>query len=174
MVAKPVTSEAPVRPDLDLGEDAALLVDLLKLGTFIARPMREGVAEPMGLVPNDLKIILALGGEGELAGHELSEIMGLPPMNVSRAIAALMARDLVELVPNASNRRRKPVRLTTAGMDLFRQTIPAMAVVGGHLFADFTPEERAAFHTAAQAILARMTGGSSAPNHHQNPPSPRV
>lgn len=160
MVAKPAPSEAPARPDLDLGEDAALLVDLLKLGTFIARPMREGVAEPMELAPNDLKIILALGGEGELAGHELSEIMGLPPMNVSRAIAALMARDLVELVPDASNRRRKPVRLTAAGMDLFRQTIPAMAKVGGHLFADFTPEQRAVFHAAAQAILARMTGSN--------------
>ena len=153
-------SASPQPADLDLGEDAALLVDLLKLGTFIARPMREGVAEPMGLSPNDLKIILALGGEGELAGHELSDIMGLPPMNVSRAIAALRTRGLVEPGKDASNRRRKPVRLTTAGMDLFRQTIPAMAEVGGHLFADFTPEERAVFHAAAQAILARMTGGA--------------
>ena len=92
------TQAAPqaARPELDLGEDAALLVDLLKLGTFIARPMREGVAEPMGLSQNDLKIILALGGEGELAGHDLSDIMGLPPMNVSRAIAALSERGLVE------------------------------------------------------------------------------
>ncbi len=150
---------APARPHLDLGEDAALLVDLLKLATFIAQPMREGVAEPLGLAANDLKIILALGGEGELAGHELSEIMGLPPMNVSRAIAALTARGLVEPGEDASNRRRKPVRLTAAGSALFQQTIPAMAGVGGHLFADFTPDERAVFHSAAQAILARMTGG---------------
>lgn len=155
------TQAAPqaARPELDLGEDAALLVDLLKLGTFIARPMREGVAEPMGLSQNDLKIILALGGEGELAGHELSDIMGLPPMNVSRAIAALSERGLVEQAPDATNRRRKPVRLTDAGMDLFRQTIPAMAKIGGRLFADFTPKQRAVFHAAAQAILARMTGG---------------
>ena len=158
MATKLAQEPTPARPDLNLGEDAALLVDLLKLGTFIARPMREGVAEPMGLSPNDLKIILALGGEGELAGHELSDIMGLPPMNVSRAIAALHERGLVELAPDASNRRRKPVRLTAAGMDLFRQTIPAMAQIGGHLFADFTPKERAVFHAAAQAILARMTG----------------
>ncbi len=158
MATTPSTN-APARPDLDLGEDAALLVDLLKLATFIARPMREGVAEPMGLSANDLKIILALGGEGELAGHELSEIMGLPPMNVSRAIAALRKRGLVEPGKDASNRRRKPVQLTAAGCAMFQQTIPAMATVGGQLFADFTPEERAVFHSAAQAILARMTGG---------------
>jgi hypothetical protein len=151
--------DVPARPELDLGEDAALLVDLLKLATFIARPMREGVAEPMGLSANDLKIILALGGEGELAGHELSEIMGLPPMNVSRAIAALSTRGLVEPGEDASNRRRKPVRLTAAGSAMFQQTIPAMATVGGKLFADFTPDERAVFHSAAQAILARMMGG---------------
>lgn len=159
MATQSAASAAPPRPELDLGEDAALLVDLLKLATFIARPMREGVAEPMGLSANDLKIILALGGEGELAGHELSEIMGLPPMNVSRAIAALTARGLVEPGSDASNRRRKPVRLTAAGSAMFQQTIPAMADVGGKLFADFTPEERAVFHSAAQAILARMTGG---------------
>ena len=155
----PANTAAPARPELDLGEDAALLVDLLKLATFIARPMREGVAEPMGLASNDLKIILALGGEGELAGHELSDIMGLPPMNVSRAIAALRARGLIEPGKDESNRRRKPVRLTAAGTAIFRQAIPAMAEVGGQLFADFTPNERAVFHSAAQAILARMTGG---------------
>ena len=158
--AQTAPQTAPARPDLDLGENAALLVDLLKLATFIARPMREGVAEPLGLSANDLKIILALGGEGELAGHELSEIMGLPPMNVSRAIAALSTRGLIEPGQDASNRRRKPVRLTKAGTALFQQTIPAMATVGGHLFADFTPDERAVFHGAAQAILARMTGGA--------------
>ncbi len=160
MASKIAAPPAPARPQLDLGEDAALLVDLLKLATFIAQPMREGVAEPLGLSANDLKIILALGGEGELAGHELSDIMGLPPMNVSRAIAALTARGLVEPGQDASNRRRKPVRLTARGAALFQRTIPAMADIGGKLFADFTPAERAVFHSAAQAILARMTGGA--------------
>ncbi|TXI11079.1 MAG: MarR family transcriptional regulator [Novosphingobium sp.] len=139
-----------------LDGDVALLVDLLKLGTFIGTPMREGVAEPLGLTTTDLRIVLALGGEGELAGHDLSEIMGVPPMNVSRAIPALMQRGLVEPGANRRNRRRKPVRLTPAGQELFAQTIPAMAHVGADLFKGVTARDREAFRRVAAAVLTRI------------------
>ncbi|OYW48242.1 MAG: hypothetical protein B7Y36_11015 [Novosphingobium sp. 28-62-57] len=136
--------------------EVALLVDLLKLGTFIGTPMREGVAEPLGLTPTDLRIILALGGEGELAGHDLSEIMGVPPMNVSRALAVLAERGLVEPGRNRSNRRRKPVRLTAAGEALFAQTVPAMERVGANLFKGVSQRDRDAFRRVAAAVLARI------------------
>lgn len=139
-------------------ESAVLLVDLLKLATFIGTPMREGVAEPLGLTAADLRVILALGGEGELAGHELSDIMGLPPMNVSRTLAALLARGLIEPGTDPANRRRKPVRLSEAGAAVFRRTAPALSSVGARLFTDLSPADRAAFHRAAQTVLARMTG----------------
>jgi hypothetical protein len=45
----------------DVDPDAALLVDVLKLATFVGAPLRGGVAEPLGLAPTDLRIILALG-----------------------------------------------------------------------------------------------------------------
>jgi DNA-binding MarR family transcriptional regulator len=146
--------DAPV--DLAIDGEVALLVDLLKLGTFIGTPMREGVADPLGLTTTDLRIVLALGGEGELAGHDLSEIMGVPPMNVSRAIAALTERGLVEPGANRSNRRRKPVRLTDAGQRLFARTIPAMAHVGADLFKGVSQRDREAFRRVAASVLARI------------------
>ena len=45
--------DAPV--DLAIDGEVALLVDLLKLGTFIGTPMREGVAAPLGLTTTDLR-----------------------------------------------------------------------------------------------------------------------
>lgn len=154
MNAPPPTAPQGPLPAVD--EDVSLLIDLLKLGTFIATPMRDGVADPMGLTPTDLRIVLALGGEGELAGHELSEIMGVPPMNVSRAIAALTERGLVEPGANRSNRRRKPVRLTDAGQRLFARTIPAMAHVGADLFKGVSQRDREAFRRVAASVLARI------------------
>jgi DNA-binding MarR family transcriptional regulator len=103
-----------------------------------------------------LRIVLALGGEGELAGHELSDIMGVPPMNVSRAIAALTQRGLVEPGQDKSNRRRKPVRLTGAGQQLFAQTIPSMSRVGNDLFKGVPQRDRDAFRRVAAAVLARI------------------
>lgn len=136
--------------------EVALLIDLLKLGTFIGGPMREGVADPLGLTTTDLRIVLALGGEGELAGHELCEIMGVAPMNVSRAITGLMERGLVEPGLDRSNRRRKPVRLSTAGEHLFADTIPAMTMVGADLFKGVPQRDREAFRRVAASVLARI------------------
>ena len=140
----------------DVDPDAALLVDVLKLATFVGAPLRGGVAEPLGLAPTDLRIILALGGDGELAGHELSDLMGVPPMNVSRALAVLTERGLVEPGRNRSNRRRKPVRLTAAGDALFAQTVPAMERVGANLFKGVSQRDRDAFRRVAAAVLARI------------------
>jgi hypothetical protein len=69
-----MSMRAPSLPDLlsnrrsifrntmdDVDPDAALLVDVLKLATFVGAPLRGGVAEPLGLAPTDLRIILALG-----------------------------------------------------------------------------------------------------------------
>lgn len=141
--------------------EVALLIDLLKLGTFIGGPMREGVADPMGLSTTDLRIVLALGGEGELAGHELCEIMGVAPMNVSRAIAGLMERGLVEPGLDQSNRRRKPVRLSVDGERLFAETIPAMTSVGADLFKGVPQRDREAFQRVAGTVLARISRWSA-------------
>jgi DNA-binding MarR family transcriptional regulator len=167
MATSPATSSGASADDprpgvvaVDFDADASLLVDLLKLATFIGTPMREGVADPLGLTATDLRVILALGGEGELAGHDLSEIMGVPPMNVSRALASLLERKLVEPGHDPANRRRKPFRLTGAGADVFRRTAPALTKVGSNLFAGVSPEDRESFHRAAQAVIARMTARS--------------
>ena len=55
--------------------DVALLISMLRFATLINSPMREGVALPVGVSPNELKIIIALGGEGERAGHERADLM---------------------------------------------------------------------------------------------------
>lgn len=145
------------------GPDVALLIDLLKLGTFIAAPMREGVADPLGLTTTDLRIVLALGGEGELAGHELSEIMGLAPMNVSRALSALSRRGIVEPGVDETNRRRKPVRLSAQGRAVFDDALATMGGVARHLFGGLSARDRAVFARAAQSILTRMMAWPDAP-----------
>ena len=46
---------------------AHLLVRLLKLGSFISGPMRDGVCDPAQISSNELRVIMALAGEGALA-----------------------------------------------------------------------------------------------------------
>jgi DNA-binding MarR family transcriptional regulator len=118
-----------------------LLIDLLKVATRIATPMRDDVADPEELSVTELRIILALGGEGDLAGHDLAELMAMPPMNVSRALAVLLETKLVEQVDNSANKRRKPYRLTQPGRAKFGSMAKRMAHVGEFVFEALDTEE---------------------------------
>src|SRR5277367_7003929 len=88
--------------------EIALLVAMLRFSSIISRPMRDGVADPAGFSSNELRILMALSGEGESAGHDLAELMGMHAMNVSRALASLHDMGLVAAAGNSKNRRRKP------------------------------------------------------------------
>ncbi|MEN9718587.1 MAG: hypothetical protein RIQ99_1465 [Pseudomonadota bacterium] len=79
-------------PNAAQSEAFDLLIRLLKLGSFINAPMKDGVCDPSGVSQIELKVMMALAGEGDLAGHDLVEIMGVPAMNVSRALATLRER----------------------------------------------------------------------------------
>ena len=129
-----------------------LLVAMLKYASLISRPMRDGVADPAGLSSNELRILMALRGEGESAGHSLAELMGMHAMNVSRALTSLTAMGLVEPVRKRSNRRRKPYRISARGAKAHLALEPALAQVARFLFGALTAQERAAL----KRILAKL------------------
>jgi DNA-binding MarR family transcriptional regulator len=135
-----------------------LLIRLLKLGSFVNSPMKDVVVDPGGISQVEVKVLLALAGEGELAGHDLVEIMGLPAMNVSRALASLRARGWIEPATDPENRRRKPVRLTKAGWDEFHQLEPAIAALAEALLGGLSAKQRRDFAAVADRIIASMTG----------------
>lgn len=136
---------------------SGLLVDLLKLASLINAPMREGVADPAGLSRTEVQILLGLAGEGSLAGHDLSEVMGLAPMNVSRALAALSSQGLVEPDGDHSGRRRKPVRLSDDGRSKVDQLLPDMDGVAQVLFAGLSASEQASLQRLVRKVITRMS-----------------
>lgn len=133
-----------------------LLIRLLKLASFISTPMRDGVCDPAGVSSNELRVIMALSGEGELAGHDLVEIMGIPPMNVSRALADLKRKGWIEFGTDPVNRRRKPVRLTRAGSAAYAAMKPDIARVAGVLIGKLSPRRQREFAAVSDEIIERM------------------
>lgn len=133
-----------------------LLVQLLKLSSLISGPMQDGVANANDVALNELKIMMCLGGEGALAGHDISEIMAIPPMNVSRALSALLARDWIEPVVDHENRRRKPVQLSVAGKAAHLNMMPDVAAVADYLLGTLTANERSTMERASNKVIGRM------------------
>jgi DNA-binding MarR family transcriptional regulator len=134
----------------------ALLVALLRIASVINRPMRDGVADPEGLSLNELRILMALGGEGEAAGHDLAEVMGMQPMNVSRALATLSDLGLAEEIDDPSNRRRKPYRLGAKGQERHAAMGPELDDVATFLFGGLRASERAALTRIFAKLNARL------------------
>jgi DNA-binding MarR family transcriptional regulator len=147
---------ATVSNVISVDSNVQLLIQLLKLASLISRPMEDGVASPNDIGLNELKIVMCLGGEGAMAGHDITELVAMPPMNVSRALAALMARGWIEPVIDPANRRRKPVCLNTQGWSAYRAMTPDVGTVADYLLGELTAAERKGLARTAQKVIARM------------------
>ena len=140
----------------DIGSLVSLHVQLLKLASLINRPMRDGVAEPEGLSIDEVKIVLCLSGEGAMAGHEIGEVMGIPPMNVSRALSSLLGRGWTQRAHDPGDKRKKPVELTEAGIEAARSMTPDLAGVAQYLLGNLSAADRKTLARIAAAIIERM------------------
>jgi DNA-binding MarR family transcriptional regulator len=136
----------------DRGPEVELLVAMLKYASLISRPMRDGVADPTGFSSNELRILMAVSGLGEAAGHDLAELMGMHAMNVSRALTALHRMGLVEPAKNVKNRRRKPYRVSARGVTAYVGLEPRIAQISRFLFGTLTSTER----DSLRKILAKL------------------
>jgi DNA-binding MarR family transcriptional regulator len=140
----------------DLAPQVALLVRLLKLGSLINGPMKDGVCDPALVTQLELKVMMALVGEGALAGHDLVEIMGVPPMNVSRALASMREHGWIESTVDPENRRRKPVRLSSAGIAKYASLAPSLETVAVALVGNLSAREARDFAKAADHVIDNM------------------
>ena len=155
MQAKP-SPTLPLSDVEPIGGQVQLLVQLLKLSSLISRPMQEGVASANGLGLNEVKVIVCLGGEGALAGHELAETLAMTTMNASRALNALLERDWVEPEADPANRRRKPYKLSEAGWAGYRAMTPDVSMVAARVLGSLTKGETTAFARIIDKIIGRV------------------
>jgi DNA-binding MarR family transcriptional regulator len=137
-------------------ETVQLFVQLLKLSSLISGPMQDGVAEPNQVAHNEIKIMMCLGGEGALAGHDITEIMAIPPMNVSRALSSLSERGWIEAITDATNRRRKPFQLSEVGWAAHAAMTPDIAAVADYVLGTLSDRERKSLSKAAFKVIDRM------------------
>ena len=126
----------------NLGSDIQLLISVLKCSSLITTPMVEEVSDPNGLTRHELKVLVCLSGEGTLTGQEISQLMSMPPMNVSRALSNLYDKGWLEPVDDESNRRRRPYRISAKGWRHYNAMLPEFRSVGARLFASLNKKDR--------------------------------
>lgn len=151
-------ADASSEPTAAASEDGLtdLLISLLKLCSLIGDPMKVGVCDPFAASTNEVKVLMALAGEGPLAGHDLVHITAMSAMNVSRAIAGCKARGWVEDFNDPENRRRRPVRLTEDGEATYRRMQPMLHGVAESLLGKLTVRQRREMGHLTDLVLRRI------------------
>src|SRR5262245_45935484 len=88
-------------------------------GRVVVRLVRhvEAALEPLGLSLPQYRL-LAFLSDGETASSKLAEIMTVSPPSVTSVVLGLEARGLIERHPDPDDRRRQPLVLSAAGVDL--------------------------------------------------------
>lgn len=131
-----------VKPLSSLGSDIQLLISILKCSSLISQPMVEEVSDPNDLTRHELKVLICMSGEGTLTGQEISELMSMPAMNVSRALTNLHEKGWIELVGDEKNRRRRPFRISAKGWRNYNAMLPYFRSVSSRLFETLSKKDR--------------------------------
>lgn len=120
-------------PPAALSVNVAALLQLLKFASLINRPMQSDLAEKHNLTMNEMRVMMCVSGEAPIGGQAIADMMAMPPMNVSRAMASLSQRGWTEPAPEAGDGRWRPVRLSSAGWAVYQQMMPDMAAIADRL-----------------------------------------
>jgi DNA-binding MarR family transcriptional regulator len=139
-----------------LGSPVYTLIQLLRVSSLINLPMQEEVALRHDMSLIEMRIVMLLGGEGAMAGHQLATRMGIAAMNVSRALTALTQRGIVQRVDPDVNRRRKLMRLTPAGQKCFADFRPDILAMADFLTTGLGERERRTLARNLDIVIGQM------------------
>jgi DNA-binding MarR family transcriptional regulator len=135
---------------------AALLYRLLKLSNLINRPFYSHFADRYDLTMNGLRVLMTLAAMSEAASHELCQVTGMHPMNVSRSVARLRRQDRITERWDPNNRRRKILSPTAEGWALYHQLTPHVKVLAQVLFDTLSPLEAELLARLTDLLTARL------------------
>jgi DNA-binding MarR family transcriptional regulator len=138
--------------------DAGLATSLRISVSRLARRMRAERAA-QGLQPelsdSQLAALAALEKRTMTPG-ELAEYEKVQPPSITRVIASLEERGLIQRMPHPSDRRQVVLTVTDQGRDVVRQVRQLREAWLARRLRDLTPEERAALRDAVP-ILEKLS-----------------
>ncbi|MEU6430218.1 MarR family transcriptional regulator [Microbispora sp. NPDC046973] len=139
----------------NLRSDAALASALRVSLARLTRRMRKQAAHH-SLTPTQLATLVAVERHTAMTPGELAEHEKVQPPSMTRVIAKLEARGLLERTPHPTDRRQVTVSVTPQGAALLKEERRTKEAWLAQRLKDLTPEERATLRAAAP-ILEKLS-----------------
>jgi DNA-binding MarR family transcriptional regulator len=126
---------------------------LNRLAAEVSAALSSEYQERYGLDIPEWRVLATLGFRNEACSAQyISHCTRTHKSTISRAVTALMRRQLVERVENADDRREFSLRMTRKGRALYEELIPRLLSKERDIMACLTADERASFALALGKI----------------------
>lgn len=114
-----------------------------------------------GIGLSEWRLMWVLGIEPAITAHRASKIMGLDKAAVSRAVAGLERRGLLDATPDPADNRQRLIALSPAGSDLYRRMIVVSNERQRRLLAPLSGEEQRVLAALLRRLHAHVARGDA-------------
>ena len=125
------------------------------LAQLVSESLHDLYAKPFDLTVTQWRVMAALGRFAPLAASDVGQRIVMDKVAVSRAVAALMKRGLVERATDRADRRRALLRLSDRGKAMHGRIVPLALEYEAKLYKSLSSEERQAFNSLSDRLFAR-------------------
>lgn len=149
----------PLLSDQSPGEDTALELEqflpyrLSIVAQAVSTALSRLYASRFGLSVPQWRVMAVLGRFQPLSANQVCDKTLMDKVAVSRAVAAMLRRQLLERQVDGQDRRRSQLRLTRKGSAILRQITPLARDYEKNLLAALSPGER----QNLGAVLSKLT-----------------
>lgn len=126
------------------------------LANFFTASIYREFAADLGLTRPEFVILYCLSEHPGLVARDVCYATGLPKNSISRAVATLLEKGLIERETREEDRRAKSLAMTQAGSKLLSRALPLVAARQDAMRAPLDPGERAEFDRLLRKMIVGM------------------
>lgn len=124
------------------------------LAQLVSESLHDLYAEPFGLTVTQWRVMAALGRFAPLTASEVGQRIVMDKVAVSRAVAGLMERALIERATDRTDRRRASLRLSARGRAMHARIVPLALGYQERLYKALDADERRRFDILTERLFA--------------------
>jgi DNA-binding MarR family transcriptional regulator len=123
------------------------------LTQLVSESLHDLYAGPYDLSVTQWRVMAALGRFAPLTASDVGQRIVMDKVAVSRAVAALLKRGLIERATDRADRRRAPLRLSARGRAIHARVVPLALDYESRLCEALSAEEKRAFDALSDRLL---------------------
>jgi len=123
------------------------------LAQIVSESLHDLYADAFGLAVTEWRVMAALGRFAPLTASEVGQRIVMDKVAVSRAVARLLKRGLVERTTDRADRRRATLRLSSRGRSVHAGIVPLALEYEAQLYGALGAKERCQFDALADRLF---------------------